>query len=806
MGLGTPRATGVIIGVARRRIWSVGVQLACFVLLLVLLVLLINPCGLDTFFETAMSSLTDLFAGRYKLVDANPPLVDKEGYAWCLTLEQLEHHVCSGNVKISGYLFMPGEATDKTYACCTTIIHGVRGVKCARPCMSAAPKHSQKDSTSPNSFCGDVSASDFGHIQRHFDFHTHDKDLIKMLNQACCEAGTAPQDLTLDTIVQQIRSKLSEFKQTSLSKRLCPGALVWSKYGVGLVQQPRDDSLVSVSMCSWGGTLSISANELQWLAAPADKPRSTFGDFAQQTLAMRCAVLVLFNQLLLPALPLLNFRAADDPESLAAQVVENRDCIISRTKIELWNELLQATETYTQPPEDEYDNPPEIPEITINQTSANISVLARMDDIEERLKQSVFGQLMSKMHTSSKEFFRRAYSSVQDSQKRAFFLKLANQGVDDYGGPYRAILNSAIVDEAAGPLELFVPVEGDSTNCFKLNPTPFPSTDALSEYEFLGKLVALAQRHCIKIGMTISPDFWKWLAGDKLGMKDLKHLNSVSYTIFTKLLETPKEDYGADDDEELNEDLQDYLFGENVVHPEELVSVVRTMFGVKVAKEVQQALEEEGDLPALVTWDNRKEFVKRFSSLKLAQHKARMEAFCKGLGAGLPLEFLRVFTPSEMKRLFCGEAEIDIELLRKVTKYDRVEPDAPHIRLFWDALQGMSHAQRSQFLYFTTAEARLPDNPKLTIHRFDKGARHFSPEEFDTLHKTFADVLLASGAEADLVQHFVSRDVLSEKDLTKLCTVVQKQDEELARKWGSNFSAHYRDGYACRYCMSCVSR
>ena len=66
-----------------------------------------------------------LFAGRYKLVDAQPPLVDKEGYAWCLTLEQLEHHVCSGNVKISGYLFMPGEPTDKTYACCTTIIHGV---------------------------------------------------------------------------------------------------------------------------------------------------------------------------------------------------------------------------------------------------------------------------------------------------------------------------------------------------------------------------------------------------------------------------------------------------------------------------------------------------------------------------------------------------------------------------------------------------------------------------------------------------------------------------------------------------------
>ena len=49
------------------------------------------------------------FVGRYKLLDANPPLVEKEGYAWCYTLEQLERHISSGAVKISGRA-IPNEA------------------------------------------------------------------------------------------------------------------------------------------------------------------------------------------------------------------------------------------------------------------------------------------------------------------------------------------------------------------------------------------------------------------------------------------------------------------------------------------------------------------------------------------------------------------------------------------------------------------------------------------------------------------------------------------------------------------------
>ena len=45
----------------------------------------------------------------------------------------------------------------------------------------------------------------------------------------------------------------------------------------------------------------------------------------------------------------------------------------------------------------------------------------------------------------------------------------------------------------------------------------------------------------------------------------------------------------------------------------------------------------------------------------------------------------------------------------------------------------------------------MPDNPKLTIHKYDKGVRHFCPDDFEALHKIFGAALLAIGSEPELV-------------------------------------------------------
>ena len=42
----------------------------------------------------------------------------------------------------------------------------------------------------------------------------------------------------------------------------------------------------------------------------------------------------------------------------------------------------------------------------------------------------------------------------------------------------------------------------------------------------------------------------------------------------------------------------------------------------------------------------------------------------KGLAAVLPAELFAMFTAKELERVFCGQAEVDIEVLKKATVYE----------------------------------------------------------------------------------------------------------------------------------------
>ena len=58
--------------------------------------------------------------------------------------------------------------------------------------------------------------------------------------------------------------------------------------------------------------------------------------------------------------------------------------------------------------------------------------------------------------------WRKSYVSIQDAgQQRAFKVKFVGEGVDDHGGPYRALFSSCAVEEPAGCLELLVPVPNE---------------------------------------------------------------------------------------------------------------------------------------------------------------------------------------------------------------------------------------------------------------------------------------------------------------------------------------------------------
>lgn len=102
--------------------------------------------------------------------------------------------------------------------------------------------------------------------------------------------------------------------------------------------------------------------------------------------------------------------------------------------------------------------------------------LALIAGSSERLRKSVFGQLFKEMKTWPNAAMRRSYiAHGHGGQKRAFKVKFVGEGVNDYGGPYRAVFEQAldelqgddhVVSGSRGLLPLLVPCPNRSSRSY----------------------------------------------------------------------------------------------------------------------------------------------------------------------------------------------------------------------------------------------------------------------------------------------------------------------------------------------------
>ena len=128
------------------------------------------------------------------------------------------------------------------------------------------------------------------------------------------------------------------------------------------------------------------------------------------------------------------------PPCLARRLRSFRRLLFNQTKGAYWDSVLEATTTPTSLHQDEYEDPREIHTVSINRVKAVSSRLSTITNLTDRVKQTVFGQLKDSMKKWTDASFRRAYlGKGHGGQKRAFKVKFLGEGVNDYGGPYRAV-------------------------------------------------------------------------------------------------------------------------------------------------------------------------------------------------------------------------------------------------------------------------------------------------------------------------------------------------------------------------------
>lgn len=344
---------------------------------------------------------------------------------------------------------------------------------------------------------------------------------------------------------------------------------------------------------------------------------------------------------------------------------------------------------------------------------------------------------------------------VQDAgQPRAFYVRFRGEGVDDHGGPYRAVFQAALGEEPAGLLSLLTPCPngrnrfGPNQDKLLLDPRSPASVAGrgggsptaiigsggvdpgrLSLFHHIGRLLGVAGRHRIHVPLALPSLVWKPLVGAPLGAGDLEAVDKMLAKGLSDILA------GRLDEDEEREILEEALIAcaeeagggggasSGAVADAATSSVPQSSGGASthggwLGSGPVGGLEngaEAGGLIALLPPRGkallprqRRRAVRAVEQLRLTSGSRCLEVMYQGLAGILPVELLAVFTPAEAEALFCGVPEVDVDLLQRATEYDAVRPTDPHVGYFWQALRRMDREDRAAFVNFCSGRSRLP--------------------------------------------------------------------------------------------------
>jgi len=203
-------------------------------------------------------------------------------------------------------------------------------------------------------------------------------------------------------------------------------------------------------------------------------------------------------------------------------------------------------------------------------------------------------------------------------------------------------------------------------------------------FAFLGQLMGMAIRNHLCLPLDLDPIVWKILVKEKLCREDLRSIDNVTYERLRRI------ERGEEVDEE----------------DEKLRWNVPLSNGVKIEL-LSSNHQDRRDV--IVEEKDRHRFVELAFQERLRESEIAAKAIRLGLVSVIPERALMVCTWKELQQLVCGDAEIDLDLLREMTEYeDGVTKDSPHVKIFWKVLESFDNKDRAAFLRFVWGRVRIP--------------------------------------------------------------------------------------------------
>jgi E3 ubiquitin-protein ligase HERC2 len=229
---------------------------------------------------------------------------------------------------------------------------------------------------------------------------------------------------------------------------------------------------------------------------------------------------------------------------------------------------------------------------------------------------------------------------------------LQGEGVDDHGGPYRALFQSAVGEEPSGILNLLEPCpNGRHRVGHNQDSTVFTGTAAASRlYWHLGRLLGTAGRHDIQLPLSLSALVWKPCVGAPLQRADLE---SVDKMLARGLTDIDACRLDASDEVAVLQDALRSAGGS--------VSTAAITAATIVTSGIDSDDGGSSGSAQQLSAAKRRRLVSTVERLSMTRNSASLEELYSGIGAVLPVEQLAVFTAAEAEALFCGVPEVSIQ-------------------------------------------------------------------------------------------------------------------------------------------------
>ena len=465
-------------------------------------------------------------------------------------------------------------------------------------------------------------------------------------------------------------------------------------------------------------------------------------------LRVRLLQLMLLNRSVTALLPMLDFSVKPGMSRLADLVRGLRKLVFWSTKRKLWEAALADTQSA---------GGNALGEVNINRFKANR--LRERGKCDERGTRTCFGQLFRRLNGADVTGF-RASKGV-----RVWKTTFVGEGGIDAGGLYRELLHVVAQELQSPQLPLFIlcPNGREQIGQNRDKWVPSPSATAplhLAMYEFLGKLMGLSIRTLSLLNLDLPSIVWKALIGAPIEESDVVDIDRLSFKLIEnmKTME-PRTMRFAPGPVGFALDAKCRVTAVAAGSQAEALGVSRGMRIVEIAGELvadRKALDaamraraggresytvgfagrispkefdftfsatkfvivgsdkkihelEAGGAQRTLTWANRKEFCTKLVEYRKGEFKQQCEAMRRGLACVVPYPLLSIFAWEDLETQVCGRAQMNVDLLQKMTRYRGCSASDRHIQFFWQIMrERFDEMERAKFLKFVWGRARLP--------------------------------------------------------------------------------------------------